>query len=44
VMYRGKLVETGTVEQVLLDPRHEYTKSLLAALPGGTAQRDAAPR
>ncbi|WP_410615199.1 dipeptide ABC transporter ATP-binding protein [Amycolatopsis sp. lyj-109] len=39
VMYRGKLVETGTVEQVLLDPQHEYTKSLLAALPGGTAQR-----
>ncbi|MCR6482347.1 ABC transporter ATP-binding protein [Amycolatopsis sp. OK19-0408] len=39
VMYRGELVETGTVEQVLLDPRHDYTKSLLAALPGGTAQR-----
>ncbi|MEV0070265.1 ABC transporter ATP-binding protein [Amycolatopsis sp. NPDC050768] len=39
VMYRGELVETGTVEQVLLDPRHEYTRSLLAALPGGTAQR-----
>ena len=36
VMYRGELVETGTVEQVLLDPQHEYTKSLLAALPGGT--------
>ncbi|MGW4402320.1 nickel ABC transporter ATP-binding protein NikE [Amycolatopsis nivea] len=44
VMYRGELVETGTVEQVLLDPRHEYTKSLLAALPGGTAQRTAAER
>ncbi|WP_033287934.1 nickel ABC transporter ATP-binding protein NikE [Amycolatopsis jejuensis] len=39
VMYRGELVETGTVEQVLLDPQHEYTKSLLQALPGGTAQR-----
>ncbi|EFL08165.1 nickel import ATP-binding protein NikD [Streptomyces sp. AA4] len=44
VMYRGELVETGTVEQVLLDPHHEYTKSLLAALPGGTAQRTAADR
>src|SRR3954452_7354097 len=33
VMYRGELVETGTVEQVLLDPHHAYTKSLLAALP-----------
>ncbi|MDT8912808.1 ABC transporter ATP-binding protein [Amycolatopsis sp. PS_44_ISF1] len=41
VMYHGKLVETGTVEQVLLEPRHEYTRSLLAALPGGTAQRAA---
>nr|CTQ99419.1 Oligopeptide transport ATP-binding protein OppF (TC 3.A.1.5.1) [Kibdelosporangium sp. MJ126-NF4] len=33
VMYRGELVEVGAVEQVLLQPRHEYTKSLLAALP-----------
>ena len=40
VMYRGELVETGTVEQVLLDPQHEYTKSLLAALPGGTYRDD----
>ncbi|MBK1783056.1 dipeptide ABC transporter ATP-binding protein [Prauserella cavernicola] len=37
VMYRGQLVEVGSVEQVLLEPRHEYTKSLLAALPMGTA-------
>ncbi|CAM3432675.1 ABC transporter ATP-binding protein [Kibdelosporangium persicum] len=33
VMYRGELVEVGDVEQVLLEPRHEYTRSLLAALP-----------
>jgi ABC-type glutathione transport system ATPase component len=33
VMYEGKLVETGTVEEVLLRPRHDYTKALLAALP-----------
>ncbi|MGW4829243.1 nickel ABC transporter ATP-binding protein NikE [Amycolatopsis japonica] len=38
VMYRGELVEVGTVEEVLLDPKHDYTKSLLAALPGGTAR------
>ncbi|RZQ65998.1 nickel ABC transporter ATP-binding protein NikE [Amycolatopsis suaedae] len=36
VMYRGKLVEVGSVEQVLLDPQHDYTRTLLAALPGGT--------
>ncbi|WP_243788832.1 ABC transporter ATP-binding protein [Saccharopolyspora gloriosae] len=33
VMYRGEIVELGTVEQVLLDPQHEYTKTLLAAVP-----------
>jgi peptide/nickel transport system ATP-binding protein len=33
VMYRGELVEVGPVEQILLEPRHSYTKSLLAALP-----------
>jgi peptide/nickel transport system ATP-binding protein len=33
VMYHGELVEVGEVEQILLDPAHEYTKSLLAALP-----------
>lgn len=36
VMYRGELVEVGTVEEVLLAPRHDYTRSLLAALPSGT--------
>ncbi len=33
VMYRGKLVETGTTEQITTAPRHEYTRSLLAATP-----------
>ncbi len=33
VMYRGAIVESGTVEQVLLDPQHDYTKRLLAAVP-----------
>ena len=34
VMYRGKLVETGPVRQVLRSPTHDYTKSLLASVPG----------
>jgi peptide/nickel transport system ATP-binding protein len=33
VMLKGDLVETGTVDQVLNHPRHEYTKRLLAAVP-----------
>jgi peptide/nickel transport system ATP-binding protein len=33
VMYRGKLVETGTTEEITTSPQHEYTRSLLAATP-----------
>ncbi|MPZ80620.1 MAG: dipeptide ABC transporter ATP-binding protein [Actinophytocola sp.] len=33
VMYQGELVEVGPVDEILRDPRHEYTRSLLAALP-----------
>ena len=33
VMYQGKIVEEGEVEQVLINPQHEYTKKLLAAVP-----------
>lgn len=33
VMFQGNLVETGTVDQVLLRPQHEYTQRLLAAVP-----------
>jgi peptide/nickel transport system ATP-binding protein len=33
VMYRGKIVEVGTTEQMMTRPSHEYTRSLLAATP-----------
>ena len=39
VMYRGELVEVGTVDEVLGDPQHSYTKSLLAALPDPAHRR-----
>ncbi|HXA58331.1 MAG TPA: ABC transporter ATP-binding protein [Streptosporangiaceae bacterium] len=33
VMYLGRIVEMGTVEEVLLRPRHPYTRALLSVLP-----------
>lgn len=33
VMYLGKLVEHGPLEEVFSDPRHPYTKALLQAVP-----------
>ena len=33
VMYAGKLVEYGTSREIFYDPRHPYTKALLAAMP-----------
>ena len=34
VMYRGAIVEQGPVRQVLRTPTHDYTRGLLAAVPG----------
>ncbi len=33
VMYQGKIVEIGTTEQITTQPRHAYTRKLLAATP-----------
>ncbi|MEQ5778433.1 ABC transporter ATP-binding protein [Thalassospira sp. NFXS8] len=33
VMYAGRLVETGPVEQILGDPRHPYTRGLIQSVP-----------
>ncbi|MGH0054103.1 MAG: dipeptide ABC transporter ATP-binding protein [Sphaerochaetaceae bacterium] len=39
VMYHGRIVESGTVEQVLGEPVHPYTKGLLNSIPHiGTKQ------
>ena len=37
VMYLGRIVETGPVEDVLTAPRHPYTRALLSVLPESPA-------
>jgi oligopeptide/dipeptide ABC transporter ATP-binding protein len=34
VMYAGRIVEVGTVDEVLLSPQHPYTQGLLNSIPG----------
>ena len=33
VMYAGKIVETGTIDEIFYDPRHPYTWGLLSSMP-----------
>ena len=33
VMYAGKVIEVGTVDEIFYDPRHPYTWGLLSAMP-----------
>ena len=40
VLYRGQVVEEGPVDQVLDAPRHDYTKRLIASIPGGSSGHD----
>lgn len=40
VMYAGRVVEEGPVQQIFDDPRHPYTIALLAATPSATERMD----
>ena len=43
VMYLGRIVEVGPVEEVLLRPQHPYTRALLEAVPSTTGKEVSAP-
>jgi oligopeptide/dipeptide ABC transporter ATP-binding protein len=38
VMYAGKIVESGAVEETLLYPKHPYTEGLLTSIPSRVAR------
>ena len=35
VMYAGRIVEDGPVDSFFADPKHPYTRGLMASIPGG---------
>lgn len=43
VMYGGRVLETGPVRQVLQNPRHRYTRALMAAIPSVTRRQHRLP-
>ena len=40
VMYAGKIVESGTTQDVFFDPRHPYTWGLLSSMPSVSVDRE----
>lgn len=43
VMYLGRIVERGSVREIMKNPRHPYTKSLLESLPSLAMQKARLP-
>jgi peptide/nickel transport system ATP-binding protein len=43
VMYKGKIVETGRTRKILTQPKHPYTKALLACRPAATQKGQRLP-
>ena len=40
VMYAGRIIETGTVNDIFYDPKHPYTWGLLASMPDIDSKED----
>lgn len=40
VMYGGKIVESGSVEEIFYNPAHPYTKALLQSLPKADMEKN----
>ena len=40
VMYAGRIVERGLVDEIFYDPRHPYTWGLLSAIPGKNKEEE----
>ena len=36
VMYAGKIIEIGTTEEIISNPKHPYTKGLINSIPGSS--------
>jgi len=43
VMFKGKIVERGEVNQVLKKPKHPYTKALLGCVPDALGEKQLTP-
>ena len=43
VMYAGKIVEIGTVDEIFYDPRHPYTWGLLRSIPAFSRGKESLP-
>lgn len=43
VMYLGRIVEQGTVRQIIKNPRHPYTRGLLQSLPSLALKKNKLP-
>jgi peptide/nickel transport system ATP-binding protein len=44
ILHEGHIVEAGATDQILMNPAHEYTQRLMAALPQTLNQRARTPQ